>query len=287
MSKNDCMHMASSFSGIFEVLISHPLDRVKTEMQIMTLNNTNSNPKSTTLSTTYSKTSIMSGINNIYQTNKLKGFYSGILPRLAGIVPMRLIYWSSMTISSDYITHNKSYVENNLNKYMSNSISNFTINLIPGLITGFAQSIIDNPIEVAKIKLMSGTSDIKINNLYQGFGYLLGRNILFAIPVAYSVKTYGKEHPFLAGAIGGLIGSIISHPLDVIKTERQRHKSYNKPANLKKITLVKLALENPSSLITGLSMRCSLSFINMGVGFIVFNYLYRKLYWLANDKYLD
>lgn len=284
MSKTDCMHIASSFSGIFEVLISHPLDRVKTEMQIMTLNNSKSNSKSNTFN---SKTSVISGINNIYQTKKIQGFYSGILPRLVGIVPMRLMYWSSMTISSDYISYNKSHLENNLNKYIPNPISNLTINLIPGLITGLTQSIIDNPIEVAKIKLMSGSSDIKINNLYQGFGYLLGRNILFAIPVAYSIKTYGKENGFLAGAVGGLIGSIISHPLDVIKTERQRYKADNKPNNLKKITLGKLALENPSYLMTGLSMRCGLSFINMGIGFVVFNYLYRQLYWFANDEYLD
>ena len=284
MSKTDCMHIASSFSGILEVCISHPLDRVKTEMQIMTFNNSKSNISCFKLSP---KPSIILGINNIYKTKKLNGFYLGILPRLVGIVPMRLMYWSSMTISSDYVIHNKSHLENNLNKYMPNSISKLTINLIPGFITGFLQSIIDNPIEVAKIKLMSGSSDIKINNLYQGFGYLLGRNILFAIPVAYSVKTYGKENGFLAGAIGGLVGSIISHPLDVIKTERQRHKANNKPTHVKKITLVKLALENPSSLMTGLIMRCSLSFINMGVGFVIFDHLYRGLYSFINNEHLD
>lgn len=279
MLKTDCMHIASSFSGIFEVLVSHPLDRVKTEMQIIALNNSKSNIIN-------SKTNIMQGINNIYQTKKIKGFYSGILPRLVGIVPMRLIYWSSMTISSDYIYNNNQYLETNLNKYISSPLSNLTINLIPGLITGLAQSIIDNPIEVVKIKLMSGGSDIKINSLYQGFGYLLGRNILFAIPVAYSVKTYGKENPFLAGAVGGLIGSFISHPLDVIKTERQRYKAdnkpdnkpNNKPNNTKKITLRNIAINNPLSLFTGLTMRCGLSFINMGVGFLVFNHLYSKCY---------
>ena len=244
MSEKNYMIIAGSLSGIVEVIISHPLDRIKTEMQIITLNN--------------SKTTIISTIKNIYQNNNLKGFYLGILPRIIGIIPMRLTYWSSMTFSSNYIYHNKNYLENNLNKYMSNNISNVIINLIPGLITGVMQSIIDNPIEVAKIKLMSKSHNIKINNLYQGFGYLLGRNILFAIPVAYSIKNYGKENPFFAGAIGGLIGSIISHPLDVIKTEKQRNKT-NINSNVNK-----LILENPSKLFTGLTMRCSLSFINMG-----------------------
>ena len=241
--------IASSISGIIEVCVSHPLDRIKTQMQIVALNNSG-------------QINTIKVIKNIYHTNKLKGFYVGILPRLIGIVPMRLTYWSTMTFSSNYFLHNNA--------------SNIILNLLPGLITGIAQSIIDNPIEVIKIKLMAKNPNIKmnikINNLYQGFGYLLGRNILFAIPIAHSIKTYGYENPFLAGAIGGLIGSIISHPFDVIKTEKQRH-TYN-PSQ---ITLRKLIIENPSKLFTGLSMRCSLSFVNMGVGFVVFNYINNTL----------
>lgn len=276
MSKTDCMHIASGISGIFEVLVSHPLDRIKTELQVMTLNNTNKNQIST-------NPNIISGIKTIYKNNKLKGFYLGILPRLTGIIPMRLMYWSAMTYTTDYVNINHKKINNILNNYVSDNISNFIINLIPGLITGLAQSVIDNPIEVAKIKLMTGSNDIKISNLYQGFGYLVGRNIIFAIPVAYSVKNYGKDNPFLAGAIGGLIGSFLSHPLDVIKTERQRHKT----EKTEKITLTKMALSNPKSLMTGLTMRASLSFVNMGIGFMVFNYLYRGLYWLVNDKNIE
>lgn len=274
MSRTDCMHIASGISGIFEVLISHPLDRIKTELQVMTLNNTNKNKIS-------ANPNIISGIKTIYKNNKLKGFYSGIIPRLVGIVPMRLMYWSSMTYTTDYINVNYNKINNSLNNFLPNNISKFTINLIPGLITGLTQSIIDNPIEVAKIKLMTGSNDIKMSNLYQGFNYLVGRNIIFAIPVAYSIKNYGEENSFLAGAFGGLIGSIISHPLDVIKTERQRNKT-EKIENPRKITLLNMALYNPKSLMTGLTMRASLSFVNMGIGFMVFNYLYNSLYLIHN-----
>lgn len=274
MSKTECMHIASGISGIMEVLVSHPLDRIKTELQIMTLNNTNKNINSP-------NPNIISGIKTIYKNSGLKGFYYGILPRLTGIIPMRLMYWSTMTLTTDYVDINYNKINKISNNYVSNNISTFMINLIPGLITGIIQSIIDNPIEVAKIKLMTGTNEIKISNLYQGFGYLVFRNIIFAIPVAYSVKNYGKEKPFLAGAIGGIIGSILSHPLDVIKTERQRDKT-DRLDKSKKITLFNMALNNPKSLMTGLIMRITLSFVNMGIGFMVFNYLYNGLYLLHN-----
>ena len=39
MSEKNYMIIAGSVSGIVEVIISHPLDRIKTEMQIITLNN--------------------------------------------------------------------------------------------------------------------------------------------------------------------------------------------------------------------------------------------------------
>jgi hypothetical protein len=284
MSKTDCMHVASSLSGIIEVGVSHPLDRVKTEMQIMTLNG----PNSSKIKCSNSRSNIFNSISHIYQQNGIRGFYSGIIPRFVGIVPMRLMYWSSMTVGTDYIKNNKDKLESCADKYVSRNVSNFLINLIPGLVTGVAQSVIDNPIEVAKIKIMTGSTNIKVNSLYQGFGYLLTRNILFAIPVSYSIKMYGKENPFLAGAIGGLIGSIISHPFDVIKTERQRYKHVEiENGTNKQISLRQMIITNPSGLFSGLTMRCSLSFINMGVGFLVFNHLYRGLYKFVNDEHLE
>jgi hypothetical protein len=158
------------------------------------------------------------------------------------------------------------------------------LNITPGIITGVSQSIIDNPIEVIKLKLMTGNSkNIQISTLYQGFNFLILRNIFFAIPVAYSVKNYGKENSFLAGAVGGIIGSVISHPFDVLKTERQREKTLHN----KKITLYNILISNPKSLLSGILIRSTISFINMGIGFMIFNSLYRNLYNIMNNKEID
>lgn len=270
MSQKEYLYVAGALSGVIEVLASHPLDRLKTEMQVRDLNNSNIN----------NKHKIIDSFKNIYSVNKLRGFYLGIMPRLYGIIPMRLIYWSSMTTSSSYIKDNENEIRNKLNLYFNHNMSSFIINFMPGLITGCAQSLIDNPIEVLKIKLMTNSLNSNINiihqlsHMYQGFGYLMARNIIFAIPVAYSVKTYQKDNAFLAGAIGGIVGSIISHPFDVLKTERQRTK-----LNItQKITLTSLLMNNPKSLFSGLFMRMSLNFVNMGIGFYVFNYIYNDLY---------
>jgi solute carrier family 25 2-oxodicarboxylate transporter 21 len=269
MTQNDYLYIAGALSGVFEVLATHPLDTVKTKLQDSALNNLNK----------HNKNNLFECIKNIYNVNKFRGFYSGIMPRLYGIIPMRLVYWSSMTSSTDYIKKNDVDLRRNLNLYFNHNVSSFIINIMPGLITGCVQSLIDNPIEVLKIKLMTNANyNVNIvqqlSQMYQGFGYLLARNIFFVIPVAYSVKTYQKDNPFLAGAIGGIVGSIISQPFDVLKTERQRSKTNY----TQKITLTSLIMNNPKSLFSGLFMRSSLNFINMGIGFSIFNYIYNDLY---------
>jgi hypothetical protein len=268
MSKKENMYVASCISGCLETFLTSPLDRIKTEKQIETLEKSKKNIKT--------QTSFLNTIETIYtKNNGIRGFYVGIMPRLIGIIPMRLTYWTTMTTTSDYVYNNKKQIEKEYSKYIPQNGLNIIMNIIPGIMTGMAQSIIDNPIEVAKIKLMSnGKSEIKISNMYQGFGYLMTRNIIFAIPVAYSIKNYGNENPFIAGAVGGLIGSIISHPFDVIKTERQR---YIEKDNNTKITIRSMIKKNPIGLFSGLTMRCSLSFLNMGIGSIAFNYFYNRL----------
>jgi solute carrier family 25 2-oxodicarboxylate transporter 21 len=231
--------LSGSLSGVAEVTISHPLDRIKTRLQESALEHKNISLK-----------------NCIEQISNEKGFYKGFSPRIIGIMPMRFTYWGTL-ISM-----------NNITKHESNTVKY----ILPGLVAGCVQSCIDNPIEVIKIKLMTNNNNniINYNKLYNGFSACLIRNILFAIPVGICTRLCLFDNSFLAGATGGIIGSLISHPFDVMKTEIQRcnskHTSY--------VEIVKdLYKYNPMKLWSGVSVRATLGCINMSIGFLAFDHI--------------
>lgn len=69
-------YIAGGLSGIVEVLITHPLDYIKIKKQ------------------EYIQNKIP--INNFYKTiynGNIWNFYTGIISRLIGIVPMRVVFW--------------------------------------------------------------------------------------------------------------------------------------------------------------------------------------------------
>lgn len=245
-------------SGIIEVTCTHPLDRIKTEMQKLDL-----------IDSKHKHSSIKHAIKNIYENKGYKGykgyngFYSGYIPRLVGIMPMRLVYWGTIKTMNDIVEHKSKLIQV----------------FAPGIVTGVAQTCIDNPIEVIKIKLMTGMQTISYNdmikNMYKGFTACLLRNIIFAIPTSYSIKTYGKDHPFTAGAIGGLFGSIFSQPLDVVKTEMQRYKVKNSYVSLSTLeTFKEIIKKDPKNLMTGTVMRSSLAIFNMGIGMLAYSHIH-------------
>lgn len=244
--------LSAGLSGIVEALTTHPLDRMKTEMQRLSLDK--------------SKANIQAGLTSIYRTGGVSNFYAGIFPRLVGIVPMRLTYWGTLHTIND-LTRGK---------------SKFLEFVAPGLVAGAVQTVIDNPIEVFKTKLMTGATTVRFANLYDGFTPTILRNMTFAVVVGASTKLFGQDDPFLAGACGGFIGSIVSHPFDVVKTEMQRHlrptsqSSHIKPGFL--AILTQIYMRNPMELYAGVSMRCCLGFANMGIGFMALSHIQRFLY---------
>jgi hypothetical protein len=254
--------LSAGLSGIIEASTTHPFDRIKTEMQRLTLVKAPSS-------------SLPSAITSIYSNGGMSSFYAGLLPRLVGIVPMRLVYWGTLNTMNRLTIGKEKVVQF----------------LVPGVVAGFAQTCIDNPIEVFKIKLMTGASNIPLGTLYNGFVPCLYRNIMFAITVGISTKTYGKEHPFLAGAVGGFFGSLVSQPFDVVKTELQRHQAIEKTVSsvssskgsasveiIKRKSTFQIMKDvyisgGIKKLWSGVSMRCTLGFANMGIGFLALSHI--------------
>lgn len=234
MSSN--LIFASVISAIVEVSVTHPLDRIKTGMQEATLKQ-------------YKSNKFLYITKKIYTNDK---FYRGFYPRLLGIIPMRTVYWNTMNYTRKITENRSSYI-----KYMA-----------PGIVAGFTQTLVDCPIEIYKINMMTKLPNKLVNflNPYQGFIACVSRNMLFAIPVSIGTIKYGKDYPFLSGFIGGMIGSIISHPFDVIKTEKQRYKQ-----NETKLDLIKFIKENPLKLYNGVGIRTMMGCINMGIGFYIYN----------------
>lgn len=253
--------ISAGFSGIIEAGSTHWLDRIKTKMQELTLDKKSGN--------------IMNATKSIYLESGLSGFYLGIVPRIIGIVPMRVIYWSTMVKMNSMVVNSSHIVQY----------------ILPGLVAGSVQTILDNPIEAIKIQLMTRGKNKKeqlnittfsdVKKLYIGFMPCLIRNTIFAVVVASSVKKFGQkqENKFLAGAIGGFVGSVLSQPFDVIKTELQRCKTNNTKIKINTNTfkmLYDIAKNNPRELWSGGSMRCTLAFLNMGIGFHTLGHIHKS-----------
>ena len=182
----------------------------------------------------------------------IKTLYSGFIPRATGNIPSRTVFLFSQDFLKTELDSTKS-----LNKI-----------LIPGL-SGFAQTLIDTPIENLKMKQIFKLDKI---NYYKGFIPHLSRNIIFLIPV-FNFKEYGKEHhenalhQSLYGAIGGIIGSYISHPLDTIKTLIQT----NRKEQIKNLHM--------GDYFRGAHLRASMAFINMSISLYIFEYLKEVLFF--------
>ena len=231
---------AGAISGIVEVTCTHPIDYMKTMKQ------QNNSLRHIVANTTFSQ------------------YYSGYIPRVFGIIPVRFTFWGT-----------QSYIQKVLNKNHIHSNYNF---MLIGTGAACMQSIVETPIEIAKIALMTEkeTSILKFSNITKGFMPTLFRNILFTNCVSYCcghmkdrcVK-YKKIETIVSAGLGGLIGSIISQPLDYVKTQKQL------PLPEKRSSLQILREESWSTLFRGGSYRALLGTCTMGIGYFTYTILHK------------
>ena len=247
-------YIAGGISGFIEVLLTHPLDYVKTKHQLYI-------QKNNKISKNFYR--------YLYNKNRISDYYTGISSRIVGVVPMRLLFWG---------TQNK--VKSILNDRKIDKWYNF---LIIGTTSGTIQTCVDNQIEIIKTSLIE-KKKIKIKNLLKFYGFIptLYRNVVFVnilSSVCHNYKFKNNTEKFQYSSITGLVGSVISQPFDYVKTVKQSQELnvYYKNCNIKKYNTFRIIYiilkDNPRILFTGWQLRGGLSFFSMGIGFTVFSSL--------------
>ena len=141
-------------SGLLEVLVTHPFDSYKTHAQV--------------------KTSV-----------PWRPF-AGVVPRLVGVVPMRVLFWGTLGSMKEYHP------------------------LLAGAATGTLQTLVDAPIENKKISTIMQTTF----KPYRGMLPHCARNVGFACAVA-------ATFPLGYGPLGAMVGTTLTHPFDTLKTAEQ------------------------------------------------------------------
>jgi hypothetical protein len=182
--------------------------------------------------------------NGLRPNYNIKNLYVGFAPRLYGNIPSLSMFLFSQSYLDKKLDSTKFY-----NKLM-----------IP-FIAGFTQTLIDNPIEVIKINQIMGIKDFKFS---KGFIPHYFKNTIL-IGSVYHSRKYAENNLHsdyanfngVIGALGGLIGTYVSHPLDTIKTLQQSNKDY------KKI--------NFRFLFTGIHFRGLMNFLSFTVSLTVFD----------------
>ena len=233
--------IAGGLSGIIEVLATHPIDYIKIKKQ------------------EYKQLGKEFNLPKI----KLNKLYTGLMPRLIGVAPMRVVFWGSQ----DYYRNALLKMDNKyLNKY------NF---LIIGWNSAFLQTIIDTPIEIYKIGKMTNMTNENLKQSLinmQGFNANLIRNFGFTSVIAYLCFNNHNHNGFIDkfkyAAFGGLIGSVLTQPIDYVKTQQQRCQDNRSIYKIIQETIK----DDYRKLYIGGFYRSVLSISTMGIGFVAFDF---------------
>ena len=230
-----CNIVAGSISGLCEVLLTHPLDLFKTQAQYHNIRNPVFN---TAYFAAYSR---------------FNDLYVGIRPRILGVVPMRTVFWTTLETTKYILPQDLDPTR----KYV-----------IAGLFAGITQSFVDTPIENLKVKqITNDISDYRKVRLFNGFGVTMLRNMGFAVVLNVCIHTHNdhsdKRVDFIRAGLGAVLGSILTQPLDYIKTQIQAEQYPSAPHIIHNVSL--------KTLFTGYITRATMGFINIGIGYTVFS----------------
>mgnify|MGYP001253158572 CR=1 FL=1 len=223
-------YLAGALSGLIEVTFTHPIDYIKTKKQQSV------------------------SLRDILRQTNMSQYYSGYGPRVVGIMPVRLTFWGTQSSIQNVLTTNQIHLWYNF--------------VFIGTGAAFVQTLVDTPIEVMKIAYMN--KSICTSSFFKGFYPTLYRNILFSNCVALANQQHksrvnqSKWTTFLYAGVGGLMGSILSQPLDYVKTQKQL------PIPETRTMTQILSQESMRTLFQGGGFRALLGMSTMGIGYCAY-----------------
>ncbi|KAK7035662.1 ODC2-mitochondrial 2-oxodicarboxylate carrier [Favolaschia claudopus] len=212
---------AGAIAGISEILTFYPLDVVKTRMQ---------------LETGKARHGLFGTFNSIIKEEGFGRLYRGLVPPLLLEAPKRAVKFAS----NDF--WGKTYLN-----YSGESKMTQNLSILTGCSAGATESFVVVPFELVKIKMQDKTSTFKgpmevvrhivrtngVLGLYAGMESTFWRHVWWNggyFGCIFQVRSLmpKAETPqatlfnnFVSGSIGGLAGTILNTPIDVVKSRIQ------------------------------------------------------------------
>ncbi|CAG8538070.1 16062_t:CDS:10, partial [Racocetra persica] len=211
--------VAGGIAGVSEILVMYPLDVVKTRFQLQV--NTNVGGEK--------YTSVLDCLRKIVKNEGFSRLYRGILPPILVEAPKRAIKFSANEQYSTLLK--KIYGVDKMSQQLS---------IASGICAGSTEALAIVPFELVKIRLQDKESAGKYSGTFDALTKIIKReestiwrhatwnggyfgvifNVRGMLPEPKS-KQQKLMNNFIAGAIGGTVGTMINTPFDVVKTRIQ------------------------------------------------------------------
>jgi solute carrier family 25 carnitine/acylcarnitine transporter 20/29 len=200
--------VSGALYGISNAAVGHPLDTVKTKMQVVK---------------EYKNKNMTGSIKQLYKLEGVRGFFRGIIPPILG---------GSLFRSAQFAAFEALYTKLDKHPVFGKAIP-YTAGLEPriilgGIASGTARSIVENPFEYSKVQRQTGQS-WQYDKMYQGFKVLWIRSVglmttYFVMVDFFRRNTRAYEHPygiFFMNGLCAVFGFVVIWPFEVAKNHIQ------------------------------------------------------------------
>lgn len=252
--------------GATVVITAHPFDTIKTKMQV---------------DPAYNNRGMFNSSLKLLRTEGVIGFYRGFFPPLVGSGMYRSIQFSAFEATYTFLDNNfgKSTIP------FTNGVENRVV--IGGIMAGSVRSLIETPLEYAKIARQCGRS-YKIRDLYTGMTITWMRASVL-MPFYFIYLDYFRRNfdtmftsniigPFLASGVGSVAAWWMCWPLELVKCQIQSGHMKEKNWSIwQRLKFIVKERGGVFALYRGIAPGSLRSFVGNGSGMVIMQYLQKKV----------